>query len=200
MVKRGRCLRMWYLSMGRINECRSREWRLIVWRLREGSLKLNTLSLWGSLCLEWRNVKLRPSLLMATLRVYSILHFLYLDLLLNSGMCLSLSLGLYWCSLYSPYIRTIRGLLKFHPHHRLIIIHIISVEGLKICLFDQINVDILEHSSEEVTIREYVSRALAIWDHVHHHQVPKVDSSPSQNRVNKECLIIRDLISVSTPW
>ena len=50
----------------------------------------------------------------------------------------------------------------FHPHHRLIIIHIISAGGLKICLSDQINVDILEHSSEEVTIREYVSRALAI--------------------------------------
>ena len=207
MVRSERCPMRWYLSMRRFSEYRSRgrlnEWWLSRWTcrisrlrhywLREGSLKLNTL--W----LEWRNVKLELSLLIVTLKVYFILNFSYLDLFLNSEMCLSLSSGLCRCSLYSHYTRTIWGLLKFHHLHRLIIICIISAKGLKICLFAQVNADILEHSGEEVTIEENASHALATLDHVHHHQVPQVDPSPSQNGVDKECLIVRDLISVPVP-
>ena len=144
--------------------------------------------------MEWRNVKLGFSLPIATLRVYSTLHISNLYLLLNSRMCMSLSPGLCCCSLCFPYPRTIWGLLKFHPSHGLIIICIISVGGLKVYLLTQVNVDILEHSRKEATIGEYMSGALTTWDHVHHHQVPQVDPSPSHNRVNKECHIIRYLI------
>ena len=180
MVRSERCLMRWYLSVRRLSECRSRgrlsEWRLSRWsrwiswlrhhRLREGNLKLNTL--W----LEWRNDKLGLSLLIVTLRVYSTLHLSYLGLILYSGMCLSLSSGLLWCSLYSLNPRTIGDLLKFHPPHGLIIIRIISAGSLKVCLSAQVNADILEHSGEEATIREYVSCALTTCDHVHHDQVP----------------------------
>ena len=171
---------------------------LISWlrhhRLRKCGLKLNTL--W----LEWRNVKLWLSLLIATQGVYSTFHLSYLDVLIYSRMCLSLSSSMCWWSLCSPNPRTIGGLLKFHPPHRQIIIRIINVRGLKIYLSTQINPDILEHSGEKATIGEYASRALAKWDHVYHHQVPQVDPSPCQNRVHEECLIIGDLVSVSTPW
>ena len=54
-----------------------------------------------------------------------------------------------------------RGLLKFHPPHRQIIINVITAGGLKICLFAQINPNILEHSGEEATIGEYAGRAFA---------------------------------------
>ena len=195
-------------SRGRLSECRSRgrlsEWWLSRWsrcisrlkhhRLRKGDLKLNTL--W----LEWRNVELGFSLLIATLRVYSTLHLSSIYLLLYSGMCLSLFLGLCWYSLYSPNPRTIGGFLKFHLPHRLVIISVISVGGLKVCLFAQVNVNILKHFGKEVVVGKYVSRAFATWDHMHHHQVPQVDSSPNHNRVNEECLIVRDIISVSAPW
>ena len=181
MVRSERFLRRWYLSVRRLNESRSRErlseWRLSKWsrcisqlkhhRLKESSLKLNTL--W----LEWRNVKLGFSLLIVTLRVYFFLHLSYLGLLFYFGMCLSLSPGLCWCSLCSPNPRTIRGLLKFHHRHRLIIICVISVGDLKIYFFTQVNTNIFEHSGEEVAIREYASHALTTWDHVHHHQVPQ---------------------------
>ena len=179
MVKSERCLRKWYLNVKRLGECRSRgrlsEWRLSRWtrcisrlrhhRLKEGGLKLSTL--W----LEWRNVKLGLSLLIATLRVYSNPYLSYLGPLLNSGMylSLSLSLGLCWCS---PYPGTIYGLLKFHPHHWLIITCIISVGGLKVRLSAQADVGILEYSNKETTIGEYASTVLASWDHVHHHKVP----------------------------
>ena len=199
MVRSVRCLMRWHLSVRRLSEWRLRIWsRYISWlrhhRLKEDSLKLNTL--W----LKWRNVKIGLSLLIATLRVYFTLHLSYLGFLLNSGMCLSLSSSLCRCSLCFPYPRTIWGFLKFHSPHGLIIISIISVGVLKVCLFAQVNVGILEHFGEEATIGEYVGRALATWDHMHHHQVPQVDLFPRQNRVNEECLIIRDLISVSAPW
>ena len=64
-------------------------------------------------------------------------------------------------ALYYFNLRTIEGLLKFHPPQRLLIICIISVRGLKICLSAQINPDILEHSSEKATIGKYAGRALA---------------------------------------
>ena len=208
MVRSKRCLMRWYLNVRRLSENRFKwrlgEWWLSRWshyiswlkhyRLRESSLKMNTL--W----LKWRNVKLGLSLLIATLRVYSTLHLSYLGLLLNFGMSLSLSSSLCRCSLCFPYLRTIWGFLKFHSPHGLIIISIISAEGLKVCLFAQVNADILEHSSEEATIGEYAGHALATLDHVHHHQVPQMDLFPRQNRVNEECLIIRDLQSVSFLW
>ena len=189
-----RWLMVWYLSVKRLSEWWLRRWsRCISW-LKEDSLKLNTL--W----LKWRNVKLGLSLLKSILRVYSTLHLSYLDLLLYSKICLSLSPSLCRWSLYSCNPRTIGGLLKFHPPHRRIIIRIISTGCLKVCLSTQVNTNILEQSGEEATIREYACRALATWDHVHHHQVRQVDPSPSQNRVNEECLIIRNLISVSASW
>ena len=76
-------------------------------------------------------------------------------------MCLYLSPSLCRYSLCFPYLRTIYGLLKFHSPHGLIIIRIISIRGLKVYLSAQLNDDILEHSSEEATIREYASHALA---------------------------------------
>ena len=199
MVRSVRCLMRWHLSVRRLSEWRLRRWsccvsRLKHHRLRKCGLKLNTL--W----LEWRNIKLELSLLKATLRVYFTLHPSYLGLLLYSKMCQSLSPSLCKWSLCSHNPRTIGGLLKFHPPHRKIIIRIISTKSLKVYLSAQVNVDILEHSSEEVAIKDYACCALATWDHVHHHQIPQVDPSPSHNRVNKKSLIIRNLISVSTSW
>ena len=199
MIRSEKCLRRWYLSVKRLSECRLNRWtrcisRLRHHQLRKGNLKLNII--W----LKWRNVKLGLSLLKATLKVYSTLHLSYLSLLLNSGICLSLSPSLCRCYIFFPYPRTIWGLLKFHPPHGLITIHIISTKGLKVCLSPQVNIGILEHSDEEATIGEYADSALATSDHVHHRQVPQVDPFPSQNRINKEGLIVRDLISMSTPW
>ena len=102
------------------------------------------------------DVKLRLSLLIVILRVYSTLHLSYLGLLLYSGMCLFLSPSLCKRSLYSPNLRTIEGLLKFHPPHQQIIIRIISTRGLKVCLSSQVNANILEHFGEEEAIREYM--------------------------------------------
>ena len=122
MVRSEKCLRRWYLSMGRLSEWWLSRWtlcksRLSHHRLREGSLKLDTLYL------EWGNVKLRPSLLIATLTVYSTFHLSNLHLFFNSRMCLSLSSGQCWCSLYFSHLKTIWGLLKFyHPHGLIIII------------------------------------------------------------------------------
>ena len=79
-----------------------------------------------------------------------------------------------------------------HTYHK--------VGGLKVRLSAQVNVDILEYSGKEVVIRDYTSRTLATCDHVHHHQIPQMDSSSNKNGVYKECLIIRDLISVSILW
>ena len=110
--------------------------------------------------MEWRNVKLRLSLLKAFLRVYFTLHLSYLGLLFYSEMHLSLSLGLCWWSLYFPNPRTIRDLLKFHSSQRLLNICIINVGDLKIFLSAQINPNILEHSSEEAATGEYAGRAL----------------------------------------
>ena len=111
--------------------------------------------------MEWRNVKLRLSLLKAFLRVYFTLHLSYLGLLFYSEMHLSLSSSLCWWSLCFPNPRTIGGLLKFHAPQRLLIICIINTEGLKICLSTQINPDILKHSSKEVVIGKYAGHALA---------------------------------------
>ena len=132
MVRSERCLRRWYLSVRRLSEWWLSRWTRCKSRLREDSLDLNTL--W----LEWRKVRLGLSLLIATLRVYSTLHFSNLYLFLNSGMCLSLFSGLCWCSLCFSYLRTIWGLLKFHPPYELIIIRIISAGGLKVCLSAQV--------------------------------------------------------------
>ena len=99
-------------------------------------------------------------LLIATLAVYFTLHLFNLCLILYSEMCLFLSPGLCWFSLYSPNLRTIEGLIKFHLPHRLVIISVISVGGLKVSLFAQVNVNILEHFDKEATVEEYVSRAL----------------------------------------
>ena len=89
------------------------------------------------------------------------LHISDLDLLLYSGMYMSLFLGLCWWSLCSPNQGAIEGLLKLHPPQRLIIICIINARGLEIYLSTQIYPDILEYSSEEATIGEYAGRALA---------------------------------------
>ena len=74
-----------------------------------------------------------------------------------------------------------------------------GLQGLKVRLSTQVNVGILEYSGKEAVIGEYTSRALVTCDHVHHHQIPQMDLSPNHNEVYKECFIIRDLISVSTP-
>ena len=199
MVRSVRCLMRWYLSVRRLSEWQLSRWSCCISRLKHHRLKKCGLKL-NTFLLEWRNVKLGLSLLIATLRVYSTLHFSYLGLFLYPRMCLSLSPGLCWWSLYSPNLRNIKGFLKFHPPHRLIIIRVINVRALKIYLSTQINVSILEHSSEEATIGEYACLALTTWDYMHHHHVPQVDSSPSQNWVNEEYLIIRYLVSIFVSW
>ena len=146
----------------------------------------------------WGNVKLKPSLLMATLRVHSTLHLPNLGLILNSRVCFSMSLWL--CSLYFSDPRVIWSLLIFHPPHGLIIICIICTGGLKIFLSTQVNTGILEYSNKEVAIWEYKSYALATCNHVHHHQISQMDSYPNQNGIYKECLVIGNLISVSIMW
>ena len=90
MIKSVRCLMRWYLCVRRLSEWWLRRWSCCVsqfkhHQLRKCGLKLNTL--W----LEWRNVKLEFTLLKASLRVYSTLHFSYIGLLLYSRMHLSLS-------------------------------------------------------------------------------------------------------------
>ena len=184
MVRSERCMRRWYLSMGRLSECRLRARRLNVWwlsrwtlwksqlnhhRFREGSLKLNTLFL------EWGNVKLRPSLLIVTLRVYPTLYLSNLYLILNSRVYLSLSLC--FLCFYDP--RTIWSLLKFHSSHKLIIICVIYIRGLKVRLSTKINAGILEFSRKEMTIGEYTSHVLATCNHVYHHQISQMNLSPS---------------------
>ena len=159
MIKSVKCLMKWYLCVRWLSEWWLRIWSRCVSRLRHHWLKQCGLEL-NTLWLEWRNVKLRLSLLKASLRVYSILHLSYFGLLLYSEMCLSLSSGLCLWSLYSSNPRTIMGLLKFHQPHRQIIIRVITVGGLKICLSAQINPDILEHFGEGVAIGEYSGHAL----------------------------------------
>ena len=199
MIRNMRCLMRWCLYVKRLSKGWLRRWsrcvsRLRNHRLRKCGLKLNTLGL------EWRYVKLELSLLKASLRVYSTLHLSYLGLLLYSRMHMFLSPGLCWWSLWSLDPGTIGCLLKFHPPQRLLIICIISAGGLKVCLFTQIHPSILEYSSEEATIREYAGRALATWDHVHHHQISHVNPSPCQKGVQEECLKIGDLVWVSASW
>ena len=76
-------------------------------------------------------------------------------------MHLSLSLGRCWWSLSSPSLRAIGGLLKLHLPQGLLIISVINDKGLEVCLFAQINPDILKYSSKEATIGEYLGCALA---------------------------------------
>ena len=171
MIRSMRCLMMWYLCVKRLSEWWLRRWSHCVSRLGHHQLKkcgLKPNTLWP----ELRNFKLRFFLLKPSLRVHFTFHLSYLDLLLYSEMCLSLSPGLCWWSFCPSNPRTIGGLLKFHPPHRQIIIRVITTKDLKICLSAQINPDILEHSSEKATIGEHSGRPLATWDHVHHHQVP----------------------------
>ena len=111
-----------------------------------------------------------------------------------------LSPDMCWWSLYFLDLGTIGGLFKFHLPQGLLIICVINVRGLKICLFAQTNPDILEHSSVEATIGEYAGRALAARYHVHHHQIPHVNSSPCQNGVHDDYLKVGDFISVFTSW
>ena len=160
MIRSMRCLIRWYLCVRRLSEWWLRIWSHYVSQIRHHRLRKCGLEL-STLWLEWRNVKLGLSMLKASLRVYSTLHLSYLGLLLYSGMCLSMSSGLCWWSLFLSNLRTIEGLLKFHPPHWQIIIHVITAGGLKICLSTQINPNILEHSGEEATIGEYSSHALA---------------------------------------
>ena len=87
-------------------------------------------------------------------------HLSDLGLLLYSGMYLSLSLGLCWWSLCSPNPRAIEGLFKLHPPQGLLIICIINTRGLEVYLSAQINPDILEYSSKESVVGEYLGRAL----------------------------------------
>ena len=151
MIRNMRCLMRWCLYVKRLSEEWLRKWSRCVsqlrnHRLRKCGLKLNTLRL------EWRYVKLKLSLLKASLRVYSTLHLSYLGLLLYSRMHMFLSPGLCWWSLWSLDPGTIGCLLKFHPPQRLLIICIISAGGLKVCLFTQIHPSILEYSSEKAAI------------------------------------------------
>ena len=48
---------------------------------------------------------------------------------------------------------------------------VIDTKGLKICLITKFNVGIFEDFRKEATIDEYMSRALAIGNYVHHPQV-----------------------------
>ena len=45
-----------------------------------------------------------------------------------------------------------------------------------------------------------MSRVLATCNHINLHQISQMDLFPSQNGIYKECLVIGDLILVSTPW
>ena len=103
-----------------------------------------------------------------------------------------------WRSLNSPNPRAIGGLLKLHPSQGLLIISVINGRGLKVCLSTQINPDILEYLSKEAIVGEYSGRALTAGYHMHHHQIPYMNSSPHQNGIHYESLKIGDLVSMST--
>ena len=115
-------------------------------------------------------------------------------------MHLSLSPSLCWRSLNSPNPGAIGGLLKLHPPQGLLIISVINGRGLKVCLFAQINPAILEYSSKEAAIGEYLSRAPIVGYHIHHHQIPYMNPSSHQNGVHFESLKVGDLVSMSTSW
>ena len=112
-------------------------------------------------------------------------------------MHLSLSPGL---SLSSFNLGAIGCLLELHAPQRLLIICIIAGGGLEIRLFTQVDLEILEYSGKETTVGEYSGRALNVGYHMHHHQIPYVNLSPSQNRVHNECLKVGDLVSMSSLW
>ena len=114
-----------------------------------------------TLRLGWRrNIKLEPSLLKVSLRVYPTLHLSDLGLFLYFGMHLSLSPSLCRSLLNSPNPGAIGGLLKLHPPQGLLIISVINGKGLEVYLSTQINPDILENSSKESVVGEYSGRAL----------------------------------------
>ena len=136
MIRSVRYLIKWYLCVRNLGERWMRGWsycvsRLKHHRLRECGLNLNTL------------------------------HLMNLGLLLYSGMHLSLSPSLFWSSLSSLNPGAIGGLLKLYPPQGLLIISIINTGGLEVCLSTQINPGILEYSSKETTIGEYLGSALA---------------------------------------
>ena len=112
-------------------------------------------------------------------------------------MRLSLSPGL---SLRSPNLEAIMCLFELHSPQGLLIISVIASRGLEVRLSAQVNPGILEYSGKETTVGEYSGRALNVGYHMHHHQIPYVNLSPSQNRVHNECLKVGDLVSMSSLW
>ena len=142
-----------------------------------------------------RNVKLRPSLLKVPLRVQPILHLSDLGLLFYSGVYLIMSLGL---SLGFPNLGAIRCLLELHAPQRLLIIRAIVGGGLEIRLSTQVDPSILENTGKEATVGEYSCRALNAGDHMHHHQVSNMNSSPGEDRVHNKSLEVGDLVSMSS--
>ena len=112
-------------------------------------------------------------------------------------MHLSLTMGL---SLSSLNPGAIGCLLKLHSPQGLLIVHVIASGGLEIRLSTQVDPDILEYSGKETVVGEYSGRALNAGYHMHYHQIPYVNPSPSQNRVHNECLKVGDLVSMSSSW
>ena len=125
------------------------------------------------------------------------IHLSDLDLLLCSGMHLSLTPGL---SLSSPNPRAIRCLLKFHLPQGLLIIRVIASGGLEVRLSTQVDPGILEYSGKEVALGEYSCRALNAGDHMHHHKISYVNPFPGEDRVHNKCLKVGDLVSMSSTW
>ena len=112
-------------------------------------------------------------------------------------MHLSLSSGL---SLSSPNPGAIECFLKLHSAQGLLSVSVIASGGLKVRLSAQVDPDILENSSKETAIGEYLGRALNAGYHMHHHQIPYVNPSLNQNRVHNECLKVGYLVSMSSSW
>ena len=112
-------------------------------------------------------------------------------------MHLSLSPGL---SLSSPNLGAIECLLEPHSPQGLLIISVIASRGLEVHLSAQVDPDILEYMGKETVVGEYLCHALNAGYHMHHHQIPYVNLSPSQNRVHNECLKVGDLVSMSSLW
>ena len=112
-------------------------------------------------------------------------------------MHLSLIPGL---SLSSPNLGVIGCLLELHSPQGLLIVRVIASRGLKVRLSTQVDPGILEYSGKETAVGEYSGHALNVGYHMHHHQIPYVNLSPSQNRVHNECLKVGDLVSMSSLW
>ena len=103
-------------------------------------------------------------------------------------------------SLSSPNPGAIGCLLELHSPQGLLIVSVIASRGLEVHLFTQVHPGILEYSGKETVVREYSGRALNAGYHMHHHQIPHMNSFPYHNRVHNECLKVGDLVSMSTSW